>query len=117
MTDKEEREKVINDLELIKQSVADKELQESLTYAIESIKVDIFYDLMHEKITKCQQEPFINKPCVSSGVCEHDKNKVLDKIRAEIANDWQIHKYPSSPFSCGLRRAIEIIDKYAESED
>lgn len=57
MTDKEEREKVINDLELIKQSVADKELQESLTYAIESIKVDIFYDLMHEKITKCQQEP------------------------------------------------------------
>ena len=30
------------------------------------------------------QEPFINKPCVSSGVCEHDKNKVIDSIRAEI---------------------------------
>lgn len=30
------------------------------------------------------QEPFINKPCVSSGVCEHDKNKVLNKIRAKI---------------------------------
>lgn len=43
---------------------------------------------------------------------------VLDKIRAEIENDWQLKKYPSSPFSCGLRRAIEIIDKYkAESED
>ena len=42
----------------------------------------------------------------------------LDKIRAEIKNDWQIKEYPSSPFSCGLRRAIEIIDKYkAESED
>ena len=41
----------------------------------------------------------------------------LDKIRAEIENDWQLKKYPSSPFSCGLRRAIEIIDKYkAESE-
>lgn len=39
-------------------------------------------------------------------------NEVLDKIRAEIENDWQLKKYPSSPFSCGLRRAIEIIDKY-----
>lgn len=65
-----------------------------------------------------EQEPFINKPCVSSGVCEHDKNEVLDKIRAEIENDWQLKKYPSSPFSCGLRQAIGIIDKYkAESED
>lgn len=34
------------------------------------------------KIIKAlEQEPFINKPCVSSGVCEHDKNKVLDKIK------------------------------------
>ena len=31
-----------------------------------------------------EQDPFINKSCVSSGVCEHDKQKVLDKIRAEI---------------------------------
>jgi len=33
---------------------------------------------------KQEQEPFINKPCVSSGVCEHDKNEVLDKLRAGI---------------------------------
>lgn len=38
--------------------------------------------------------------------------ETLDKIRAEMENDWQLKKYPSSPFSCGLRRAIEIIDKY-----
>lgn len=45
-------------------------------------------------------------------------NDVLDKIRAEIENDWQLKKYPSSPFSCGLRQAIEIIDKYkAETEE
>lgn len=45
------------------------------------------------------------------------EREVLNKIRAEIENDWQLKKYPSSPFSCGLRRAIEIIDKYkAESE-
>lgn len=37
---------------------------------------------------------------------------ILDKIRAEIENDWQFKKYPRSPWSCGLRRAIEIIDKY-----
>ena len=44
--------------------------------------------------------------------------EVLDKIRAEIENDWQLKKYPNSPFSCGLRRAIEVIDKYkAESEE
>ena len=42
---------------------------------------------------------------------------VLDKIIAEIRNDWQLNKYPASPFSCGLRRAMDIIDKYkAESE-
>ena len=47
-----------------------------------------------------------------------EQEPILDKIRAEIENDWQLKKYPSSPFSCGLRRAIEIIDKYkAESED
>jgi hypothetical protein len=66
------------------------------------------------------QEPFINKPCVSSGVCEHDKNKVLDKIRAEIeqrpygiANDSVIQgmKYERVAI-------LEILDKYkAESED
>ena len=31
-----------------------------------------------------EQEPFINKPCVSNGLCEHDKQNVLDKIKAEI---------------------------------
>lgn len=49
---------------------------------------------------------------------ESEINAVLDKIRAEIENDWQLKKYPSSPFACGLRRAIEIIDKYkAEGEE
>lgn len=49
---------------------------------------------------------------------KNSTNEVLDKIRAEIESDWQLKKYPSSPFSCGLKRAIEIIDKYkAESED
>ena len=41
-----------------------------------------------------------------------ERDELLDKIRAEMENDWQLKKYPNSPFSCGLRRAIEIIDKY-----
>lgn len=40
------------------------------------------------------------------------EESILDKIRAEIINDWQIKKFPNSPFSCGLRYAVEIIDKY-----
>lgn len=86
-----------------------------------------------------EQESFINKPCVSSGVCEHDKNKVLDRIRAEIIEekgcayaDFDKYKVdylgidaeytedelPDDDFRYGMERAIEIIDKYkAESED
>ena len=36
---------------------------------------------------------------------------VLKGIRAEIEGDWQLKEYPNSPFSCGLRRALDIIDR------
>ena len=46
-----------------------------------------------------------------------EQESVLDEIKDEIANDWRLNMFPSIPFSCGLRRAIEIIDKYkSESE-
>lgn len=45
------------------------------------------------------------------------KTDVLDKIIDEIRNDWQLNKYPASPFSCGLRRAMYIIDKYKEESE
>jgi len=54
-----------------------------------------------------EQEPFINKPCVSSEVCEHDKNKVLDKLRAEIDGlpcYFAIH--------IDKEKVLAIIDKY-----
>jgi hypothetical protein len=61
-----------------------------------------------------EQEPFINKSCVSSGACEHDKNNVLDKVRAEI----QSLRNCSCSCSDGIIDDVEdIIDKYkAESE-
>ena len=76
--------------------------------------------VIRNTVAEIRQEPF--KPMVEIDLYSVIKQKyiereVLGKIRAEIENDWQLKKYPSSPFSCGLRRAIEIIDKYkAESE-
>lgn len=64
-----------------------------------------------------EQEPFINKPCISSGVCEHDKNKVLDKIRAEIERKAHSGQW-SDATMYGMLKAVAIIDKYkAETED
>jgi hypothetical protein len=65
-------------------------------------------------IKALEQEPFINKPCISSGVCEHDKNKVLDRVRAELIQSIQngVIKIES-----GNEELFRIIDKYkAESE-
>ena len=68
-----------------------------------------------------EQEPFINKPCVSDKQCEHDKNVVLDKIRTEIDQkqyDFMDDKDYDEGIRFGLMLAYQIIDKYkAESED
>jgi cell division septum initiation protein DivIVA len=79
-------------------------------------------------IKALEQEPFINKSCVSSGVCEHDKNKVLDKLRTEI--EQLTSRYTISRERGGMGQVewsdmlikesevLEIIDKYkAESEE
>lgn len=44
----------------------------------------LIVDICNGAIDLLEQEPFINKDCVSKGVCHEDKNKVLDKISAEI---------------------------------
>lgn len=60
------------------------------------------------------EEPFINKPCVSSKVCEHDKQKVLDKI-TEIVEPL---RHLSIDEMSGIEwQILRVIDKYkAESE-
>lgn len=67
-------------------------------------------------------DSFMNKPCISSEVCEHDKNKVLDKIRAEI--EQTASRYSISRERGGMGQVewsdnlikesevLEIIDKY-----
>lgn len=65
-------------------------------------------------------EPFINKPCISQGVCREDKAKVLDKIRAEISdldtyydNDYFVGN-KDAMFKC--QEVLQIIDKYRKGE-
>lgn len=67
-----------------------------------------------------QQEPFINKPCVSIGVCDEDKVKVLDKIRAEIMDTgaYEQEVDGKTEFLNGINYCLSVIDKYkAESEE
>lgn len=64
-----------------------------------------------------QQPSFINKPCVSEGVCREDKIQVLDKIRAEIERKAHSGQW-SDATMYGMLKAVAIIDKYrAESGD
>lgn len=73
------------------------------------------------------KEPFINKPCISEGVCREDKMQVLDKIRAEIV---ELTKCPYGTECLGANcpsntdcmicgdHVLEILDKYrTESEE
>ena len=58
-----------------------------------------------------EQEPFMNKPCVAHQICREDKNKVLDKIRAEIKH---LHNHPKLDFIKNdeiVDMVLEIIDK------
>lgn len=67
-----------------------------------------------------EQEPFINKPCVSEKACEHDKNVVLGKIRAEIGlkEKTLTDKYGQQKYGIWTHDVLQIIDKYkGESEE
>lgn len=76
------------------------------------------YSTLIDGIDTLEQEPFINKPCVSEKVCEHDKNKVLDELRAEIENhcglakDTHCEYCPNCYHVMGVREILEILDKY-----
>lgn len=72
------------------------------------------YSTLIDGIDTLEQEPFINKPCVSEKQCEHDKNVILDKIRAEIVELQKDYR----EYGWAYVDALNIIDKYkVESED
>lgn len=86
--------------------------------------VDIHGDIEGDyEIIRKYEEPFINKPCcISSEVCEHDKQKVLEKISAEISEwYWKADKQALAEDPCVVDAMIDLfirtIDKYkSESE-
>lgn len=74
-----------------------------------------------DSIEPLPQEPFINKPCVSEKQCEHDKNVVLDKVRAEMLEEMLSHSGTGEEviqaYVDGLKKGLDILDKYkAESK-
>lgn len=74
---------------------------------------------INELLDELEQEPFMNKVCVSSKVCEHDKEVVLGKIRAEIEQNAYpiVHGVNNHELGMTLHGILQVIDKYkAESE-
>lgn len=69
------------------------------------------------------EESFINKPCISEGVCHEDKVKVLDKIRAEIEQEYKRLGATRADETLelgeclGLKMSLKIIDKYRNKEN
>lgn len=79
-------------------------------------------EFIEMSIKALEQEPFINKPCVSNEVCEHDKQKMLAKIRAEITNyklsEDMLKDMDEDSIKWGMAIVVELLDKYkAEMED
>ena len=70
-----------------------------------------YYRLLKQMPAVTPEQPFINKPCISEGVCHEDKVKVLKKIRAEIIELRSRH-------NVAMLECLDIIDEYiVESED
>lgn len=69
-----------------------------------------------EIIKALEQEPFINKACVSTNVCKHDKEVALKNIKAEIKHHSElfINEFGEKSLAIYEDDVFEIIDKYAK---
>lgn len=74
-------------------------------------------DALRNAIKALEQEPFINKPCVSEKVCEHDKQIVLDKIRADIEKHCNITVGSDNEPAMTLHDIFGILDKHISRKD
>lgn len=106
----------MTDLEYIKAWLKD-------DYALENTLSDRDIEVLESVAKKLEELPLRRKEAKRfrmkyinyRNLYEKEQEKI-NKIRAEIENDWQLRDFPASPFSCGLRRAIEIIDKYRKGD-
>jgi hypothetical protein len=89
---------------------------ESLDYYLQNHTDDYSeesHTAMMMAIKALEAQPFINKPCISEGVCREDKIQVLDKIRAEIERKAHSGQWSDATIY-GMLKAVAIIDKYRE---
>lgn len=70
-------------------------------------------DIFNYIIEVLEREPFLNKPCVSKGVCHEDKVKALDKIRNEV----KALTDGAEPDHVWNVDVFAIIDKYKAEEE
>lgn len=90
--------------------------EDAITYIEEWLKDEYALNEKDKMVLKMslkalKQQSFINKPCISVGVCEHDKVQVLDNVRTEIVE-------MRSKQNCSCADCLDIIDKYkVESEE
>lgn len=73
-------------------------------------------DALDIAINILEQEPFINKACVSTNVCKHDKEVALNNIKAEIKHHSAlfINEFGEKSLAIYEDDVFEIIDKYAK---
>lgn len=94
------REKVIDLLKKDKSQRGDCFLSDALDIAIKTL----------------EQEQFINKACISTNVCKHDKEVALNNIKAEIKHNSKIfiNEFGEKSLAIYEDDVFEIIDKYAK---
>lgn len=71
-------------------------------------------ELLEELKERRASEPFINKPCISEGVCHEDKMQMLDKLRADII--ILKHDVDIAMYGIAIDDVLGIIDKYRTEE-
>ncbi len=98
---------------------------EMMDRGVDHIQTDDLAEINQIPVT---QEPFINKPCISEGVCHEDKIRVLDKLMAEIEQlptntriNWDgccpDIDYPEIEYiDISKNNLLKIIDKYRTEE-
>lgn len=93
--------------------------EDAITYIEEWLKDEYALNekdkiVLEMSLKALKQQSFMNKPCISAGVCEHDKMQVLDNVRVEIEqafiDDGAMQEYT-------VKECLRIIVKHiAKSE-
>lgn len=101
----------LDSLKVMVQALESQSMRDATEEERKSVK-DYIESISKPTGVQFETQPFINKPCVSEGVCREDKIQVLNKIRAEIE---EIKTYDG--VYIGRAHVLQIIDKYkAEME-